>query len=350
MPHRLSEAPDDVAVVVTDLRDRVLELIEHPSPDAEGAAEDLRHRAVELEVPTVALLARLARLVARLEAADFDGALADYLTALRERATFAAYVDPEVDRLGTGLGTTIVASMIATPSVAAEQVESTLDAMEAEHRRSGIAVGSVHVSRARWAAERGDLAAVRAYLADWAASPDDGLCATCLPIHAEVELRAAFDPLDALRALAERRPAGEGDESAGTSARLDALHARLLVETGDEAAALGVARRLVAGAAPEVLESRSIEHDLVRALESVPALARPIADRLADGIDEFEPADMFATAAVARCRLLGDPASADGTRRRGLAFAHAAAFDARNGSDRRTRTLRERYFPPTAAA
>lgn len=338
------ERPVDPGSARPELVDRIEGALRHDAAGI-GEAQDAAREAIHADLDDLAVYAHLSAFSLSIRARRFETALVEYSAALRLTDGETVGLDEDVRSIARGAASAAVPILVGDPDLPRESIESFLDAVEVAHRRVGAPMGGVLEARARWAAIRGDAAAFERLLDEVESERGRGRGTGVpgeLPLRTLVELRAWLDPVDAIRLLEARRAAEPADER--ESLELATLHAWLLALLGDAQGALEEGRLVVAASESDELADEPWTDLLLRAVEPDRELGREVLGFTVGDIDVDRPADFLRLAAVARFDLQDDPASPRGVAGRGRAFAHAAAFDARNGTDMWSGVLRDRFF------
>ncbi|MFE7408668.1 hypothetical protein [Isoptericola sp. NPDC057559] len=243
------------------------------------------------------------------------------------------------------------------PSVPTAQIDATLDDMERRYALAGNGTSAVAGERFAWLRSQGDPGTEAAYRT-WITTPRDSFsdCAACTPSQQAEYLAETGHVREAadLVAAAARSGASCGDEPAGMEALLELL----LLDLGDAAGAAAAHRsamsHLDAAVSKEISVARHVEF-LARAGHPDRALRllHAHAEHLTVSDSPGERLAVLTHVAVAsgvlresrpgaRVDLPGVPATTVAELddwARAQAAPLAAAFDARNGTDRHARLL-----------
>lgn len=261
-------------------------------------------------------------------------------------------VDPRnVDVMLNAIAT---ASMTLTddPAIALDRIGRAVDLVEQESRRRGADLTGVHVARAVLASAAGNRADTMAAIERWRAGAGEGWRSDSSGvIQIEIPLIAPFDLPLATETLAGRLRMLALDLDRIDLERPDVddlvpllvMHGFLLLRQGDRAGADRIVAALLDALDPDDLIDRAVPDYLIPLLEPHGDLAQAAADRTLGEL-ELDESHWEVTAAIARARLLADPAGTEGALLRALAEQAADAHDRRGGTDLATRELVEFWF------
>lgn len=305
------------------------------------AFEELYHDAEDLGAVHFMATARWEQFNTYFETGNNAEAVRSYLQLFQIVAAQGEYVRPENIAYFLRSAPAFVHSLMQVPDIPLATVEAIVNQLEAPERLYGATMADVLLCRATIAAWLGDREETLRLLDQWQAEgdehwslADDGVSRLELGLVENVDLPLAIERLKARVSIL--------DLDAGGRLYYRLVLASLLGQAGqaEEAAAL------VADVTLAELEDdeETPEVDRLRAVESRPDLAAAVAAKIVTTVNLTTPGHYPWVAAVARARLVADPDDEHGRTLARLAESHAAALDARNGTDAQRRALAERWW------
>ncbi|WP_193128632.1 hypothetical protein [Gulosibacter sediminis] len=338
---------DEVADLEGEQAIRVRALIDRSSaiwdmPLDRGTAEAWEQQVADCEaegVPHLAASARYGQYSLFSQTGKAQEALEAYARLMQIIARYGDHLHP--DNLATFLESisTVASTLVDDPSIPRAQLEQVVGLVEAQIRERGLDLGEAFLAKAELAADFGDRDATLQHLNEWLTADND-YWQPGSPYSSvyESSMLVRVDPQLALRTL-EQRLAGLGlgpgplDPNHPELAHLVSLRARqgvLYARAGQRAVAAQIGDELREQFELDWLIDEIEAQDLLVVLEHRRDEAEEFADHLLSQL-YLDDTNWRTTAAVARVRVLADPANDEGWLLFKIAENAAKLHDERGG-------------------